>query len=118
ALAQPPQVQGQSPPNGLNNRAGWIWQAPRGVVSTGIGPATASLLTGAYPQYSGVPSNDFYDPKVGHQRIGAGGIGDQGPETSQDTAGPVAAADGLPVTTLPEAVKGAGGKSAVFLGDP
>jgi hypothetical protein len=125
ALAHP-QVQGRSIPGGaLNNRSGWIWQAPRGVVSTGTASATASLLTGAYPEFSGVPSDDFYDPSTkaddAHQRLGAGGFGDQNlagadgdPSHSPDGAGPVSSSG---VDTLVEAAHETG-DVAVFLGDP
>jgi hypothetical protein len=128
ALAHP-QVAGNSSPGGaLNGRSGWIWQAPRGVVSTGNASATASLLTGAYPEFSGVPSDDFYDPKGTpdvHQRLGAGGFGDQtfnltttDPDHSPvDQAGPVQSPG---VDTLIDAIDATYGRSAVgvFLGDP
>lgn len=121
-LAHPPQVPGGGGGAALSNRSGWIWQAPRGAVSTGTGSATATLLTGAYPEFSGVPSDDFFRAKggdFGHQRLGAGGLGDADPDEaapqSRDGAGPLEAP---PVTTLVEAVHSNGGKAAVFLGDP
>jgi Type I phosphodiesterase / nucleotide pyrophosphatase len=114
-----PQVAGNPLPGGaLADRSGFIWQAPRGVMSTGTASATASLLTGAHPERSGVPSDDFYDPTDGHQRLGAGGFGDQNladdPGVSPDGAGPVGSSG---VDTLVDAVKQSGGDVAVFLGD-
>lgn len=120
-----PQPADSSPVGPLASRSGFIWQAPRGVVSTGTAPATASLLTGAYPELSGVPSDEFIDRGAtgdARQRLGAGGFGDQDlakdPEHSPVTdAGPVSSSQ---VDTLIEAVDGANGPaaSAVFLGDP
>lgn len=40
-------------------RAGWTWQAPRGVMGADSAAGAASLLTGAYPEASGVPANEF-----------------------------------------------------------
>ena len=45
----------------VQDRAGWIWQAARGVMTTASAPATASLLTGQTPQKSGVPADAFRD---------------------------------------------------------
>jgi hypothetical protein len=112
-----PQGQGQNVPSpGLTGRSGWIWQAPRGVMSTGTAPATASLLTGAYPEKSGVPADDFYGPvgsqPFARQRLGAGGFGDS---SSSDVASPIAPPS---VETLPQVVNANGGTAAIFLGDP
>src|SRR5436190_8627750 len=34
----------------LSGRNGWIWQAPRGAMTTSTAASTAALLTGGYPQ--------------------------------------------------------------------
>ena len=116
-----PNAQGQNIPGGaLNQRSGWIWQAPRAVMSTGVAPATASLLTGGYPETTSVPSDDFYGPNDNntftHQRLTAGGFGDTPhPESGPDAAEPISSPQ---VDTLIAAVRNTGGETAVFLGDP
>jgi type I phosphodiesterase/nucleotide pyrophosphatase len=116
-----PNLQGQNIPGGaLAQRSGWIWQAPRGVVSTGTAPATASLLTGGFPEKSGVPADDFYGPneqgQIARQRLSAGGFGDTPhTEAGSDVAEPV---NSLAVDTLVGIVRDTGGDAAVFLGDP
>jgi hypothetical protein len=87
ALAHPDEPSG---PNGsglgipnalLGQRAGWIWQAPRGVMSASNGAATASLLTGAQPEHSGVPADEFLDGStwkaLGGNANASGGTPDQ-----------------------------------------
>jgi hypothetical protein len=69
ALAHPNQPQGL-PNEALSalaggdagTRAGWIWQAARGVMSSSTAAATASLLTGSQPEKTEVPANVFLDP--------------------------------------------------------
>jgi hypothetical protein len=124
ALAHP-QLQGQSATGTpLDNRAGFIWQAPRASMSTGTASTTASLLTGGYPEKSGIPSDDFIQPGPGtgqEQRLGAGGVGDNtgdpksDPPLSPDGAEPI---QPPAVDTLLTAVNSSGGKAAAFLGDP
>ncbi|HVE68999.1 MAG TPA: alkaline phosphatase family protein, partial [Solirubrobacteraceae bacterium] len=121
-LAHPREQDRPIPSPALAQRSGWIWQAPRGVVSTGTAPATASLLSGGFPEKTGVPSDDFWGPtadaptSVIHQRLGAGGFGDRpGPEAGPDRAEPVSS---LPIDTVPGLVNDGGGQSAIFLGDP
>jgi Type I phosphodiesterase / nucleotide pyrophosphatase len=108
SLAHPP----PAPPgsSALANRSGWIWQAPRAVVSTGSAAATGSLLTGSYPEKSGVPSDDFFTKGEEH-RLGAEGFGDSALDGAKAMESPS-------VSTVVEAVDQAGGKAAVFLGDP
>ena len=50
---------------GSKRRAGWIWQAPRSVMSASNAAATASLLTGSNPEHTGVPADAFLDPRDG-----------------------------------------------------
>lgn len=114
SLAHPP---AQTPSGALSDRSGWIWQAPRSVMSTGTAPATASLLTGSYPEFSGIPADDFVN-RPQRQRLGASGFGDfdatRQPPQSRDGAVQV---DAPQVTTLVEEVGEIGGQAAVFLGD-
>jgi hypothetical protein len=117
-----PRVQGQSLlGSAISQRSGFIWQAPRTVASTGTAPATASLLTGAYPEKTGVPADDFYGPNsagdaFAHQRLSAGGFGDiSHPDSGPDHAGPI---DSLGIDTLISVISQAGGKAGVFLADP
>jgi hypothetical protein len=42
-------------------RAGFAWQAPRGVMAADTAAGAASLLTGAYPEATGVPANEFVE---------------------------------------------------------
>lgn len=119
ALAHPP---AQGPP-GLAGRSGWIWQAPRGVVSTGAAPATASLLSGAYPEKTGVPANDFYaqsnpqDAKLERRRLGAGGFGDS-PEADVGHDKAEQPIGDLPIDTPVGLLRDGGSLAGVFLGDP
>src|SRR5260370_22242795 len=58
---------GQNDPQAANypplaQRNGWAWQAARGVMSTGDGPATESLLTGDTAEQSGAPADLFAVP--------------------------------------------------------
>jgi type I phosphodiesterase/nucleotide pyrophosphatase len=48
-------------PGGLieDNRAGWIWQAPRSVMTAGTAANSTALLTGGYPEQSGIPADEF-----------------------------------------------------------
>ena len=46
-------------------RAGWIWQAPRSVMTAGTAANATALLTGGYPEQSGVPADEFFDPEGG-----------------------------------------------------
>jgi Type I phosphodiesterase / nucleotide pyrophosphatase len=46
---------------GISGRAGFIWQAPRGVMTATTAAATASLITGGYPQQHGVFSNEYFE---------------------------------------------------------
>jgi hypothetical protein len=117
ALAHPTGVPGSA----LSNRAGWIWQAPRGVAATGTAPATASLLTGAYPEKTGVTGDDFYGPLSAtdtfvHQRLGSGGFGDTPADGAQDAdvAQPVRP---LNIDTIFNALHTQSRDAAVFLGD-
>jgi hypothetical protein len=50
-------------------RSGWIWQAGRGVMSASTASATVSLLTGGYPQQTGVPADEFRGPE--ERRLGS-----------------------------------------------
>jgi len=115
-----PQVEGSPiPGSALDGRAGWIWQAPRSVVSTGTAPATASLLTGAFPEKTGIPADDFIGPgdgnSVARQRMGAGGFGDSPePDAGQDVAQPIGPPHVESVLNLAANVTQVG----VFLGDP
>ena len=44
-------------------RAGWIWQAPRSVMTAGTAANAEALLTGGYPEQVGVPADEFFDPE-------------------------------------------------------
>jgi hypothetical protein len=47
------------------SRNGYLWQAPRGVMSAGSAPAAASLLTGGYPEQHGIPADEYIDLEKG-----------------------------------------------------
>jgi hypothetical protein len=123
ALAHPPTP--GVPGSALNNRAGWIWQAPRGVAATGTAPASASLLTGAFPEKTGITGDDLYrsvsdTEPFARQRLSSGGFGDSPPRgaddptVAPDVAAPVIAPD---VETLVD-VASKSHDTAAFLGDP
>ena len=44
---------------GFSDRSGFMWQAPRGVMTAGVAPSTATLLTGGYAQQHGIPSDEY-----------------------------------------------------------
>jgi hypothetical protein len=113
SLAHPPTT--AVPGSALVDRAGWIWQAPRGVASASTAPATASLLTGAYPEKTGITGDDFFGAagKGDHQRLGVGGFGDTPDVSSDEVASPVSPPAVDTVIGLMEK-----GRAAVYLGDP
>jgi type I phosphodiesterase/nucleotide pyrophosphatase len=53
---------------GLSGRAGFAWQAARGVMEAATAPNVASLLSGGYPEQTGIPA-DWYEG-----RFRAGGV--------------------------------------------
>lgn len=60
---------GEGPASGLTTalgqRNGWTWQAPRAAMTTGLAANTTSLLTGGYPEQTGVIGDEMYKvPKV------------------------------------------------------
>ena len=48
-----------------DTRAGWVWQAPRSVMTAGTAANATALLTGGYPEQSGIPTDEFFDPPSG-----------------------------------------------------
>lgn len=113
-----PTVQGQNVlGSALAGRSGWIWQAPRSVMSTGTASATASLLSGGYTETTGVPADDFLGPTqdsggaLVRQRLTADGFGDRPAADAPDAAQPI---DSLGVSSVIQEAD----KAAVFLGDP
>ncbi|MDX6632304.1 MAG: hypothetical protein QOG26_309 [Solirubrobacterales bacterium] len=55
-------------------RAGFLWQAARGPMQAGTAAATASLLTGGYPEQDAIPSDEFistHSLNAGNHRLGA-----------------------------------------------
>jgi hypothetical protein len=118
ALAHP-KLAGNSVPGGaLAGRSGFVWQAPRGVVTTGTAPATASLLTGAYPEKAGVTADEFYGPtadaSLAHLRLGADGFGDRPESALPDHADAI----GAPAVDTVLGAAAETTKVAAFLGDP
>ncbi|MDQ4040489.1 MAG: alkaline phosphatase family protein, partial [Actinomycetota bacterium] len=119
AMAHPPTP--GVPGSALLSRAGWIWQAPRGVATSGTAPATASLLTGAYPELTGITGDDFIGANSqgdsnARQRLSAGGFGDafHGAADGPDVAEPISPPA---VETVVEVVSELERDAAVFLGD-
>ena len=51
------------------SRAGWTWQAPRAVMTGGTAANAVALLTGGYPEESGVPADEFVDTEDGTMRL-------------------------------------------------
>lgn len=113
-----PRPQGVSLPGALAGRSGWIWQAPRGVMSTGTASATSSLLTGAYPEKSGIPADNFYGPNsqgaFARQRLGAGGFGDSPDPQADGAAEPIGPSTAETLINVASQTTGV----ATFLGDP
>jgi hypothetical protein len=70
ALAHPNDT-GVSQIPALAGRAGWIWQAGRGVMSASTAAGTASLLTGGYPRQTGIPSDDFVRSDNSEAQLGS-----------------------------------------------
>jgi hypothetical protein len=119
AMAHPPSP--GVPGSALLQRAGWIWQAPRGVAAAGTAPATASLLTGSYPELTGITGDDFIGTNSegdsrARQRLSAGGFGDTFHANAEgsDRAEPISPAA---VDTIVDVMSKQGRDAAVFLGD-
>jgi hypothetical protein len=103
-------------PQGSNvQRAGWIWQAPRGVMSASNAAATASLLTGLHPENSGVPANEFHDSS-GWKAI----WGDANASTSSaEHPAPVTSSKGTTILSLVQQSASSGQSLAkAYVGDP
>jgi hypothetical protein len=96
---------------GLSGRAGYMWQAARSVVGAGTAPNTASLLSSAYPERSGVPA-DLYKDSDGSWR-GLYGSADAGGDNGPDHPSLIDPSS----TSLLESVS-QDGKDLAFSGDP
>lgn len=105
-------VQGPNP-EVTSGRNGWIWQAPRSVMSAGRAANVASLLTGGAPGQHDIPADEYLTGDGAHVRMM-----DQQPATSeieQLSAGTHNAADSI-FNRIDEDLEGK--KSAAFVGDP
>ena len=63
ALAHPSSSTYGSVP--LSGRAGWMWQAARGVTASSNAAATEALLTGGFPEENGIPADTYIDRSAG-----------------------------------------------------
>lgn len=58
-----------NPITGPAPRHGYMWQAPRGVMSAGSAPAALSLLTGGFTEQHGVPADEFLELSTGSPKF-------------------------------------------------
>jgi len=95
----------------LSGRNGWAWQAARGVMSTGNGPATASLLTGGTAEQTGIPSDLFRTPDNKWYATGTAG----GSCTQPDPCDP---STNLNSTTILSLAQQSNESVGMWIGDP
>jgi hypothetical protein len=112
----------------LTGRAGFIYQAARGVMMSDTVANTTSLLTGGYPEQTGIPSNDYYsaqhDSTTGLFSYNGDeehryGVIDGSVDSPESVAAPDSndlGASGF--QTLFEMTHAGGNATAAFVGDP
>ncbi|HEX2015428.1 MAG TPA: alkaline phosphatase family protein, partial [Solirubrobacteraceae bacterium] len=107
ALAHPGKTNASATP-ALTGRSGWMWQASRGILSSSNAASTASLLTGGFPEETGVPADEYIDrfDKTPNKLMRLGDPGDAGAITT-----------GTAQTLIYSATQ-ADVKTATFIGDP
>ena len=91
-------------------RHGFMWEAARGVMSSGTAPAAISLLTGGGPAQTGVPGDAYIK----------GGLKPGHPADVRrlEVSGHPIASDDSSKDNLLELVDQAGGATAAYVGDP
>jgi hypothetical protein len=101
-----------------DSRSGWSWQAPRSVMSAGTAANAEALLTGGYPEQSGIPADEFFDPDSGETMR----LEHQGDNPLPDGAFQIRNGDLVESNTLLELVAGDDTErdrdAAAFVGNP
>jgi len=123
ALAHPDDREGQAATLGIANRRGYTWQAPRAGMAATPATATASLLTGAYADHTGVPADEFVEGSTDVRAVSADEAEAAQEGLEEDERPPfrgLSAAD-LRATTLIDALREDQEEprdAAAFVGDP